>query len=377
MNAIQPQDAPLALEPMDESSADGRGIPPPGQGDLRMTTADEFLAAATKEYEEGHIDETLWARASAQSGVDESLVIAAYLRARATTLRIEKRDRRRARRERRAKAREQAREEARKRNAEAESRTKNQPAAAAGVGLRGLPTKPRYFAAATAAVVAVVAAASFIASQSVSDSTAPPSRASAAGPPTGRTSPAAAVAGGQAVAGNPSGSADERNGSGPSIDATVAQLKETGNWNMLVLHAAKWTRDQPDNATAWKELSIGYANLHQYDDAVVAAAKAAELSPGDALLWRNLGHLNVTLNRLAEAESAFDKALAARPDDADALCGAALAAYKLGRKQDADAIAKRVDSADGRCPEMSDGETVAVVVHAPVAPSKPMPKVRR
>ena len=74
-----------------------------------MTAADPFLAAAVKEYQEGHIDPILWARASAQSGDDESLVIAAYLRARATALQLKKRDRRRERRARRANAKQETR----------------------------------------------------------------------------------------------------------------------------------------------------------------------------------------------------------------------------------------------------------------------------
>ena len=109
---------------------------------------------------------------------------------------------------------------------------------------------------------------------------------------------------------------------------------------------------------------------------LVAATKAAELSPVEALLWRNVGHLNVTLERLPEAESAFDRALAMSSDDADALCGAALVALKSGRMKDADAIARRVKSADGSCPGVSDGESVAVVARG-VAATKPASSVRR
>ena len=84
----------------------------------------------------------------------------------------------------------------------------------------------------------------------------------------------------------------------------------------------------------------------------------------------------MTLERLPEAGSAFDRALAVSSDDADALCGAALVAHRLGRTKDADAIARRVKSADGSCPRLSDGESVAVVVRA-VAATKPASSVRR
>src|SRR5438045_3214728 len=107
MDANQDQGASLALEPMDASTA-GDQAPhasceesiagAPGRHELRMTSADEFVASAMKEYQEGHVDPTLWARAAAQSGNDESLAIAAYLSARATAVQLQRRDRRRARR---------------------------------------------------------------------------------------------------------------------------------------------------------------------------------------------------------------------------------------------------------------------------------------
>ena len=34
-------------------------------------------------------------------------------------------------------------------------------------------------------------------------------------------------------------------------------LKKEGNWNLVVLYAVEWTRKQPANADAWKELSHG------------------------------------------------------------------------------------------------------------------------
>ena len=156
----------------------------------------------------------------------------------------------------------------------------------------------------------------------------------------------------------------------------MQQLKDAGNWNVLVLYASKWTREEPNNATAWNELSIGYANLRQFNDALGAAEKAAGLSPQDARLWRNLGHLNVALERLPEAGSAFDRALALSADDADALCGAAVVAQRLGRTKDADAIARRAKAVDGGCPGTSDGESVAVAVRQGVA-RKPASSVGR
>jgi len=73
----------LALEPIevsttggdaartaaDESSADATA-----QQDLRIRTADEFLAAAAREYQAGNIDQALWHRAADQCGDDAVFV---------------------------------------------------------------------------------------------------------------------------------------------------------------------------------------------------------------------------------------------------------------------------------------------------------------
>ena len=148
-------------------------------------------------------------------------------------------------------------------------------------------------------------------------------------------------------------------------------LRTQGRAELRSRHAAKWTRDEPANAAAWDELSNGYARLHQLDDALFAATKAAQLSPEDVALWRNVGHLNLALERLPEAGGAFDKVLAANSDDTDALCGNALVANGSGRLKDAFAFAARVKAAGGTCEGLSVGESVAVVVKAPVTAKFP------
>src|SRR6478672_10710445 len=95
MGVDSPLSKTLSLEPVDastpavgdaRSAASEPAAKADPQRDLRMTTADEFLAAAAKEYEAGTIDRVLWRQAADQHGRDVSLVIAAYLRARATAL---------------------------------------------------------------------------------------------------------------------------------------------------------------------------------------------------------------------------------------------------------------------------------------------------
>jgi tetratricopeptide (TPR) repeat protein len=241
-----------------------------------------------------------------------------------------------------------------------------------GVELRGVQLKPKHAAAAGAALASAIAAVWFLAAPQESESIGPPSVSAVTQSATGRA-PAKPVVGVQPVVASTGGGAN--GDSVPALKATMQRLKEDGNWNVLVLYAAKWTRDEPNNASAWNELSIGYTRLHQFNDALVAATKAVELSPEDAPLWRNLGHLNMKLDLLPEAGSAFDRALAANSDDADALCGAALVARREGRTKDADAIARRAKSADSSCQALGDGESVTVVVSS-VPATKPAPSAR-
>lgn len=379
MNAIRPLTTPLTLDPMEVSTPDddaarraddGSPAGAVGKAGLRMTAADEFLAAAAKEYQEGRVDRDLWVRAVAQSGADESLTIAAYLRARATALRLERRDRREERRASRAGSTQGTSN----REVDAEAQSEDTSATAAGVRLGGAQPKLKYAAVAAVALASVLAVVWRMVPPQESEAAGPPS-VSVAAPSADQTSPARRVESAQPVAGSNRGGTNYDDGR-PSLEAMVRQLKDAGNWNVLVLYASEWTRKQPDNAAAWSELSIGFANLRQFSDALGAAEKAVELSPQDALLWRNLGHLNLNLERLPEAGSAFDRVLALNVDDADALCGAALVADRLGRTKDADAIARRAKAAAGGCRGLSDGESVAVVARQSAA-RKPASAVGR
>jgi hypothetical protein len=379
MNIIQPKTGALALEPIDLSKADTGAAPPAGdeptapavdEHELPVTTSDEFLDSAVREYREGHIDPTLWARASAQSGDDKSLVIAAYLRARATVLQLKKRDRPRERRANGANTTQETGD----RKFEPESPSEFLSTGVVGVKLRGVQLKPKHAVAAAAALAFAVAAAWFLASPQESEWNGSPGL-SAVTPSVNRRAPARPVVGVQPGVAN-KGAGKSESDSVTALKTTMQQLKDDGNWNVLVLYAAKWTREEPSNAAAWNELSIGYTRLHQFNEALVAATKAVELSPEDAPLWRNVGHLNLRLDLLPEAGSAFDRALAADSDDADALCGAALVARRQGRTKDADAIARRLKSADAGCQALGDGESVTVVVST-VPATKPASSARR
>jgi tetratricopeptide (TPR) repeat protein len=353
----------LALEPVDLSIAGGDAARTAGKDspadvkarrDLRITTADEFLAKAAKEYQEGRIDSALWRRAVDQCGADASLAIAAYLRARATALQ-QKQDERLQRQARSAGSMRDASD----RKVESEPQREILSTTVANVRPRGL--KPiKYLAAAAAALAFLVAVVWLIASPRESESVRQ-TIVSAAVPSPDRAAPPNPLGSEQARVKSTSGGTNQ-DGPVATFETKVRQLKNDGKWNVLVLYAAEWARKEPNNAAPWYELSVGYAKLRQLEDALNAATKAVQLSPGDSLLWRNLAHLNLDVERLPEAGIAFDRALAVSADDVDALCGAALVAQRQGRPKDADAIAKRVKSVDASCPRVSDGETAVVIV---------------
>ena len=359
----------LALEPVGISTPGGDAARTAGNDssadakaqkrNLRITTADEFLAKAAKEYQEGRIDSALWRRAADQCD-DASLAIAAYLRARATALQ-QKQDERSQKLARSAGSMRDASD----RKVESEPHREIVSTKVAGVSPRGVKPKLKYLAAAAAALAFLVAVVWLIASPRESEPVRQPI-VSAAAPSPDRSAPPNPLGSEQARVKSASGGTNQ-GGPEPTFETTVQQLKNDGQWNVLVLYAVEWTRKEPNNAAPWYELSVGYAKLRQLEDALNAATKAVQLSPGDSLLWRNLGHINLAVERLPEAGIAFDKALAVSADDADALCGAALVAQRQGRPKDADAIAKRVKSVDAGCPRVSDGETAVVVVGGPAA----------
>jgi tetratricopeptide (TPR) repeat protein len=346
MDAKPPLRKALELEPLDfptppgdaerkesdESAPDGQA-----QRDPRVPTGDVFLARAEKEYQEGHIDPALWRLAAAQGANDESVVVAAYLRARAKVLQLQQK---------RATVPPAAGRTARPIAGAGERKVVSAPPPAvastnqAGTRGRGMRPKLKYLAAMGAAALAVVAAVVWMFA-SESGSVRQPVVSAAPSSPNQTASPAPSGS----VQGDTAGASqrDLR----PAFETEIRDLKQAGNWNVVVLYASNWTRKEPNNASAWYELSVAYAKMRQLDDAFHAATQAAQLAPKDGSLWNNLGQVNLSLERLPEANAAFDKALGLRGDDPDALCGAALVAQRQGRRSDADALAGRIKSAAG------------------------------
>ena len=354
-------------------------------------SADRFLAKATKEHAAGNVDQPLWVRAVAQAGGDEALTTRLYLDSRATALRVEKRQERAARHARVVEELSNAPDpgidaQAPEARNETTSTEPSQPR-------RRSPGPSRRRVILVAGVLAsVVVTAGLVALLSDSDAAqqhnvAKPAPLNVSGRsiPSGKTASAATNTGGPV----------REDVSGEDFVGRVQALEKAGSWNLLVIHAAEWTRKQPSNAEAWKQLSEGYLKLRQFGEALDAATKAVQLSPENFLVWQNLGQVNLALQRPAEAlvafqraaalndrdvislvqegklnaqlgrfpdaRIAFAKALAVSPEDVQALCGAASIAQKEGRVKDADAMMRQVTSLDGRCRDSSGTESVRVV----------------
>ena len=229
----------------------------------------------------------------------------------------------------------------------------------AAARFRGVKPKLMYLGAATLAFAFVVAIALLTVLPRKSESVPQPIVSAAAPSPTESAAPTPLASEQPLVKTTSDGT--NHGSTEMTLEARVQQLKNDGKWNVLVPYASEWTRREPNNAAAWNELSVGYTNLRQFNDALDAATKAVQLSPENSLFWRNLGYVFLAVERLPEAKIAFDKALALSSDDAGTLCGAALVAQKQGRTSDANAITERAASIGGICPRVSDGASVAVV----------------
>ncbi len=372
-------DAPTIANPLAAAGIDTpltlvSDLPPV---DTAAESTDRFLAEAVREYAAGRIDQPLWMRAAAQSGGNEATARDAYLRARATALKLTRRERR---------ADSQG-------GAGAARIGANLPGTAIAGDFPAPASRRKHVALAAGAVaVAVVVIAGWWLTGEPTD----------AGPAHAAAVPAAGKPTHSAAAATPARPVEVEDHA-KHFGTKIAELKSSGNWNVLVLYASEWTRKQPENATAWKELSIGYSNMRQFDDALQAATKSTQLAPADAGLWRNLaqvdlaleqpeaalvaldkamtldaqdlstlvlaGNVSLQLDRTVEARAAFDKVLAANPEHVGALCGKASVAVRQKQAKEAEAIGRQIKAVDGQCRD--SGATAAIAVATAPQPSKP------
>lgn len=293
------------------------------------SSADAFIAQALREYAQGHLDTPLWDRYLKLNEGNAEAAAAAYIPARAVALRMQERKRR----------------EAAKRAA-VETRGEDEPM---------LPEPSfwqRYKLAIVAAAVIVpagIAGAMLMSSGGEETATtnvvaqtrkAPPAAPAPAKPPVEKA----------AVKPPPS----------VELAQKVQELRDAGNFNVMVLYATEWTRKEPDNATAWDELRVGYLHLRQYDDARNAAKKAVQLAPDEARLWRNLAAVNLDLDDPEAALAAYEQAAARNSADVDSLNAIALLQTRLGRPAEAKSAFDRASAA-------SPGDAVTACLRSGVA----------
>ena len=369
--------SPLAAVPPDVTPTSLKGRPEGESGPKRVSAegspasaptlatagaAERGLAEATLEFDAGQVDQPLWMRAVTQANGDEVAARTAYLKARATALRM---------------ARREVQQE---RGVRMPGALHPEPrAAVAGRGLAGLVTRNRIVAAVSAGAV-LLAGAWFVLADP-----APPSGVAVAAPQRNETvvTPPAPVA--STVGGDSTGVQAPERTQAQALAARVAELSAAGNWNVLVLHATEWTRKDPDNADAWLALGSGFSRLKQHAEAAEALAKATTLAPERPEVWRGLGEaraasgatdqaivaferavamddrdiasivqiglLQAEQGDFAKAKGTLDGALALNPADVEALCGSAAVAQRAGRARDAQAHARQAASLGAACPE--------------------------
>lgn len=384
----------MELEPIEQPS---RGAAPsaatpvasaafvmPADNSVNREDQGRFLAAAIREHEAGWIDRPLWEWVLAQSGGDEAKTKDAYMRARATVLRLAKRD-------------QQPQAVATSARPQPEPAAQFVPPDADRVASRApAPKRGVQLALATLCVFTLIAAGAWwIGGNRPTDLASLPGAASAPAHPVQSLlkSPAAHATPAPAVDGNSAAPVDD------GLKARIAKVGGERNWNVLVLLASEWTRREPANVRSWIQLSVGYTGLRQFGEALEAANKATQVAPGDARAWRNLAHVHVALNRpadalaafektvaldgrdvqslvqvgmlnaqlahLPQAQAAFEKAANASPEDVGAWCGQALIARQQGRSKDADAIVARLQSQGRGCEDWNAQVSVAKAAGQP------------
>jgi len=338
-----------------------RPIPIVNSGGAKI---DPYVQQASREYAEGHIDGPLWERAMAQAMGDKTAAAAVYVRARGTALRLFDRDRRVG-------------------TMRPVPMPAPRPATVPGTDDKWVARKEppvwlhyKYPIIGAAVLVPLLALGGWYfftdhvgANPQMTPVAAANPRSAAA-----TLSPAAVVA--AAKAANPAPVAPN-SPSSPDFRKKIQELRDVGNWNVLVLFAVEWTRKEPGNWAAWDQLRAGYMYLRQYDDALSAAKKAAQLAPEDGRLWRQVGEINLDIDDPVNALAAFEQAAARDPTDVVSLQHVALLQTRLGKPQDAkatfdlalaaapgDAITACLRTSVAQMPEIKDAYTLSRTIKA-------------
>jgi Flp pilus assembly protein TadD len=321
----------IDIEPFERTFPKPAPRPPlPVAPAVSGSSADPFIAQALREYGQGDLDTPLWDHYLKLNDGNAEAAAAAYIPARAVALRML----------------------GRKRPGAADRATARAPANDGPVSPEPSFWQRYRLAIVAAAVIVPASIAGAVLMSSRGDQTAPAAPAAAQA----RKAPAAAPA----PARPPAAQAAAKPSASVALAQKVQELRDAGNFNVMVLYATEWTRKEPDNATAWDELRVGYVHLRQYDDARNAAKKAVQLAPEETRLWRNLAAVNLDLDDPEAALAAYEQAVARNSVDVDSLNAIALLQTRLGHPAEAKSAFERAAAA-------SPGDAVTACLRGGIA----------
>jgi len=95
---------------------------------------------------------------------------------------------------------------------------------------------------------------------------------------------------------------------------TARYLRITGELDKLTQTLEMWKSEYPRDGRSYGGLGVNYVFMGQYAKALVECRQAVRLDPDDATAYANLSIVYLALNRTAEAQAALDSALTRRLD---------------------------------------------------------------
>lgn len=123
-------------------------------------------------------------------------------------------------------------------------------------------------------------------------------------------------------------------------------LTEKKDWRGLRDVGLQWTKNEPDNPTAWHSLGYASAELDRHNDAINAFRQALKIHPRDAYALSSLGNAYYNLGRHNDAVEAFKEALRIDPKYTDAWYGLGAAYAGSGNRPAASGAVRELKNLD-------------------------------
>ena len=90
-------------------------------------------------------------------------------------------------------------------------------------------------------------------------------------------------------------------------------LEKNNNWKELIEHCARWTKELPENASAWDNLGRAYLSAGELDKSIDALQHALRIDPEHLSAWLNLGSAYEKSKQPDKAINAYNQALRIEP----------------------------------------------------------------